>query len=363
MKNILKPSFAFVLILAIVIKSDVAAKSAASALATCTGVLLPSLFPFFVLSKYFIKSGGASSAGKLFSPIIRRLFRINGFGGTAFLLGVMSGYPIGAKTAADLFNEGLLSKDEADRLICFCNNSGLLFIIGAVGAGMFASKALGIVLYVAHIAAAVTVGIILGLSRNHCSAALPKIKTVSNGNPFTEAVEESVFSLLNVFAYVIFFAVIIDIASSLRIFSILPQKAVPLVCSVFEVTLGIKKLSTSSDALSFKLPLAAFMLGWGGFSIHMQTKGVLKNYDFRFSKYLKAKLLHGCIAAVYTWAAICFIPLDKPVFSAKINFKVPFDIPTHAYFVTVAIFIYYIIRLLRSKCNTQHSTQRQKQAR
>lgn len=353
MKRILTSSFAVIAIFALILKSDIAAKSAASSLATCANILLPSLFPFFVLSKYFIKSGGASSAGKLFSPIMRRLFKINGSGGAAFFLGVLSGYPIGAKTAADLYGEGLLTKDETDRLICFCNNSGPLFIIGAVGSGMFGSKTVGIILYGAHIAAAITVGVLLAVFADCPKYVLPQKKSSPHANPFTEAVEESVGSLINVFAYVIFFAAVLDIAASFGLFSPIRKNLVPAVCSVFEVTLGIKKLSALSEPLSFKLPLAAFMLGWGGLSIHMQTKGVLKNFDFKFKKYLKFKLLHGIIAAVYTRAAVAVLFSEKSAFSAQIKFIPSFSVPTYAYLITASISAIYIIQLLRSKCNTR----------
>ena len=82
--------------------------------------------------------------GKIFNPFMLPVFGINGNGASAFILGVLCGYPIGAKTAVDLYKNSYISKKEAENLICFSNNSGPLFIIGALGIGMLSSKSAGI---------------------------------------------------------------------------------------------------------------------------------------------------------------------------------------------------------------------------
>jgi nucleoside recognition membrane protein YjiH len=54
------------------------------------------------------------------------------FGAYAFLMGIVSGYPIGAKIVSDFKAQNLCTDIECERLLAFTNNSGPLFIIGTV---------------------------------------------------------------------------------------------------------------------------------------------------------------------------------------------------------------------------------------
>jgi hypothetical protein len=76
----------------------------------------------------------------------------------AFALGIIGGYPVGAKTAISLYQKKLCTKEEAERLLGFCNNSGPAFILGVVGVGVFSSSRIGILLYLVHIFSSITVG-------------------------------------------------------------------------------------------------------------------------------------------------------------------------------------------------------------
>lgn len=374
MKNIVKSVLSGFLIATLVIYPDTVIDSAGKALSTCLNVLFPSLFPFFVLSRIFIKSGGAVILGRLLNPVMYPIFGISGNGASAFILGIISGYPVGAKTAIDLYRQSALTKKEAENLICFCNNSGPLFIIGALGVGMLSSKEAGIFLYIIHIMSSITLGIFLRFTlpkENKRSKAL--IKPQREANIFTSAVEDSMASVINVFAYVIFFAVMMDIAETAKIFSPISRAlenlgiigiSNPLICSVFEMTTGIKKLSAEDIALSVKLILSSFMLGWSGLSIHFQTKSVLGKADFSFSKYMTAKFIQGIIAAIYAFAGLKIINFDKSVFMSD-TYVLPstHNIPSYLISTTFTIGIIYIIILLRSRHNIRYSKQMQTKAK
>ncbi len=361
MKNVFKSAVAGVMIILLIIYPDIVINSALSALSTCLNVLFPTLFPFFVLSKIFIKSGGAFMLGKFLNPLMRPLLGINGSGASAFILGVICGYPVGAKTAVDLYNQSYITKKEAENLICFCNNSGPLFIIGALGIGMLSSKSAGLFLYAVHILSAITLGIALKFM-------LPKTKTQQSPtyrntkNIFTSSVEESMVSVINVFAYVTFLGIMMDICEIahlflpaeklLAAFSINADVGNSLICSVFEITTGIKKLSATNNALSLKLILISFMLGWSGFSIHFQTKSVLGNTDLSFLKYIVAKFAQGIIAAIYAAIGCNIVSFEKSVFINS-SYKLPdiVHLPLHHFVITVLIAGVYITIQRRSDYN------------
>lgn len=60
---------------------------------------------------------------------MRPLFNVPGEGSYALLMGIVSGYPIGAKIIVNLKEKGICNKIEAERLLAFTNNSSPLFII------------------------------------------------------------------------------------------------------------------------------------------------------------------------------------------------------------------------------------------
>ena len=91
---------------------------------------------------------------------MRPLFNVPGEGSYPLIMGIVSGYPVGAKIVCDLRNKNILTKPEAERLLAFTNNSGPLFILGTIGIGLFKDTTTGIILLVTHILASLTVGII-----------------------------------------------------------------------------------------------------------------------------------------------------------------------------------------------------------
>ena len=91
---------------------------------------------------------------------MRPLFNVPGCGAFAVALGITSGYPVGAKISNELYESGECTKTEAERLLAFTNTSGPLFIISAVGNGMFGNQQIGILLLITHFLASLVIGIL-----------------------------------------------------------------------------------------------------------------------------------------------------------------------------------------------------------
>jgi sporulation integral membrane protein YlbJ len=99
-------------------------------------------------------------AGKYLGKIMKPVFNEPGESAIAIIIGTISGYPVGAKVVCSLVRENKISKEEAERLLAFCNNSGPLFILGTVGIALFGNKTIGFILLITHILASLSVGII-----------------------------------------------------------------------------------------------------------------------------------------------------------------------------------------------------------
>ena len=90
---------------------------AGEALALCGRSVVPSLFPFLVLSILLVSLGFGELLSPYLAGLMTPLFRLPGCAGSALLLGLAGGYPIGAQTAARLYQEGALTRGEAERLL------------------------------------------------------------------------------------------------------------------------------------------------------------------------------------------------------------------------------------------------------
>ena len=76
----LMSTFCFVLVLR---NSDAAVEYMGRGLTLCARTVIPSLFPFMVISELLVSSGAGEALGRLFSGIMRRVFGISGAGASA----------------------------------------------------------------------------------------------------------------------------------------------------------------------------------------------------------------------------------------------------------------------------------------
>ena len=139
----LMSTFCFILVLR---NSDAAVEYMGRGLTLCAKTVIPSLFPFMVITELLVSSGAGEALGRLFSGIMRRIFGISGAGASALFLGSMCGFPVGARTAVSLYDKGVISKSECQHLLTFTCNPSSAFLITAVGVSLYDSRALGVTL-------------------------------------------------------------------------------------------------------------------------------------------------------------------------------------------------------------------------
>mgnify|MGYP007108740537 FL=1 len=268
-------------------RSAVAAEAVRRGLTLCARSVIPALFPYFVVSGLFISLGFADGVGRRLEPLTRRLFGVGGAGASAFFLGLLGGYPVGGRTVGQLYRAGRLSKDEAERLLAFCNNAGPSFILGIVGVGCFGSLRTGFYLYLVHAFSAVLVGI---LFRKKAPVSGQKVRYSVAFEPiaaFVRAVGEAAEGMVRLCGFVVFFLVILALITDLTGLN-------------HPVLLGLAELTTGVTALEGRpgdLVWAAALLGWGGLSVHGQTAAVLSDTDLGLGRYFLGKILQAIFSA------------------------------------------------------------------
>jgi len=306
-------------------------QAASSGVALSFNVIIPSLFPFFVLSTLMVKLGLAQYFGRALEGVMRPLFNVGGVCSSAFVLGFVGGYPVGARTAVSLYESGQISQVEAERLLAFSNNSGPAFILGVVGVGIFASSRVGLLLYAAHALASVLVGILFRSwgGRRPCTG--PRIRQPIEVTRFSQAFVGSVTgafqSTLSICGFVIFFTVFIRL---LFLAGAIPAAAgvldtllsglgfdagwaSMLLIGLIELSSGVWSLREVAGQMPSAIAMAAFMLGWAGLSVHCQVLSFIGGSGLSVRSYILGKFLHGGISAALIFLLTRLIPFNTTV--------------------------------------------------
>ena len=132
---------------------DACAQALREGLALCGGPLLLSLFPFLIVSTLLIQCPAADVLGLPFCPVARLIGVRAPAAGRVLLIGSLGGFAPAASAAAGAVRSGQLTAREADALLPACVCSGPSFVILAVGQSMLGSAELGVLLFLAQVAA------------------------------------------------------------------------------------------------------------------------------------------------------------------------------------------------------------------
>lgn len=320
----------FLMLLALILFPSQSVSAAKDGVSLCLNVILPSLFPFFALSTLCVELGLIQALGRVMEKVMKPLFHVGGACAGAFLMGIIGGYPVGARTAIELYQKGQCSKEEAERLLSFCNNSGPAFILGVVGAGIFSSSAVGLWLYGAHVAASILVGLVF---RNYGKGAITTCRLEERSEPkrftacFTGSVKSAFQATLNICAFVIFFTVVIRLLFQAGVITFLArllstllgtlgvsqELAEGLLTGAIEMTSGVWSLRDMAASLGNRLCMAAFILGWAGLSIHCQVLSFIGSSGISTKTYFFGKLLHGIFSAALIFLLSRFLGWNAPV--------------------------------------------------
>lgn len=298
-------------------------------------VVLPALLPFFIVAELLVKIRLVNFLGILLEPIMRPLFRLPGCSSLVVVMGFTSGFPVGAILTRRLYDQEMLTDDEAERLMAFTNNASPLFILGAVGVGMFANPAVGYLLAIAHYLSNLLVGIVWrfrgdispslpmsGLARlqSACQTLLPVAGEAPEGpgKLLGDAIKNSLNNILAVGGFIIVFSVL---TRMLTIWGFIDCLAVMLLkilgvtglgygqiyglcMGILEMTIGAKTAiaSDSGNALPLLIVVSS-ILAFSGLSIIAQIMSIMAGTNVRWSFYLLSRFLQVIFSCIITWIA------------------------------------------------------------
>ena len=278
--------------------------------------IVPSLFPFMILSNILIKLKVTKYINRFLKPVFSVLFGVREEGSYPVLIGFLAGCPIGAKSVSQLYKNGELEKKESQYLITFCNNLSPMFLIEFIGVKCLGVKNPVLIFVIVVISAIINAFIYrtvklgkkaqgknIGNKNNIEDKKLEENKNYPVMDAVDESIADSCETILKIGGYIILFSIITSIIEYM-----IPGKYSVIGCvmaGVFEVSTGAMQLAENNilPDISFwgvdvKILLTVWFCAFGGISSVAQTYSVLSGTDLSIKKYVTAKIRQGFIAVI-----------------------------------------------------------------
>lgn len=301
-------------------------------LSICSAVIIPTLYPFMILSGMLTDSPLCTRPPRLVGVVTKRLFRLPACCGGAIMLSLFGGYPAGALAIGRLYDSGQITAAQARRMTLFCINGGPGFIVSTVGAGLLGSTRAGWLLFAAHAATSVGMGMILAHTNGaRADEVDAPPHTAVHARPIAAIVQDTCSALLTMCGFVLLASAALSVweASGLPLWlqHITGRNASvwsAAVSALTEVSCGCIALAGTGRAAPFWLSLC---LGWGGLSVQGQLAVALKtpakSDRLLTPEFWGGRLIHGLVSGGITALLFHFIPVELPTVGQNVS-TVPF---------------------------------------
>lgn len=279
--------------------------------------VLPTLLPFIIISNLIIRLQITKPLSKLLHPFFHALFGVSKGGCYPILIGFLSGIPVGAKSIADLVDNGTIQKQEGQYLLSFCNNASPMFIMSFIAIASLKQPNIRIhllgIIYISAILSAIIYFRFMPKNKQ-------ELNLVLTASEYNKAVNDSKFDItLLDLSIMDAFEVITKVGGYIILFSIPAQIILNLgskdsilkliIIGLCEITTGINQISLTNLDLSIKIVLITVLTAFGGLSGLAQTKSVISNTRLSIGTYFFVKLINMVITLVIS---ILYIKLLLP---------------------------------------------------
>ena len=252
--------------------------------------VLPLLLPFMLLSNLFVLKIRTKKTGAAYAiPVL-------------FLLGLLCGYPLGAKMASDFTKEGYIKSSTAAILLPLCNNISPMFLSGYIGhivlQDQFPFWFLLAVLYVPYVLVTSIAFLILHTINKHKQTSgyltkyIPQQPTSTQTN---DLLLQSVIQITYVGLYIMICSILFALVCAIPN---LPSDVSTVLCGILEITQGSTVLAAGTFSPACKTALILACTSFGGISAFLQTLQVTKQSGLSMIYYFVVKCICGCMTGL-----------------------------------------------------------------
>ena len=285
-QSVQKAIIAMIFLLLLIIDTVMVSEAAKDGIDLCIKVIIPSLFPFFILTTYLCDV----TAGMKF-PGLAKIFKnlkIPSGAETILLLGFLGGYPVGAQLIANAYHSKVIDQRTANCLMGYCNNAGPAFIFGII-APQFSSIWIGVILWLIHILSALFTGWLL---------PKPLETTASAHNTQPASVPTALEKSIRICSYVCGWIIVFKIIASYtqKLFAPMFSGYIMIIITgLLEISNGCLQLGMLQST-SLRFILCSVFLALGGGCVTLQTVSASKNVGL--GNYIPGKLLQAGFSLV-----------------------------------------------------------------
>lgn len=268
--------------------------------------LLPSLFPFFLISELLLEYGFIDFISFIFGKYMVNLFYLPKEASFAFFTSLLSGFPSGSKYVKDLLDKELISVEDANYLIMFTHYANPLFIVSLTGIFLLNNIKAGYVILVSHILSNLLIAFIFRKKKNIVYKK-EKLSTIINDivdnkrksfiTVLINGIWKSFKILVNMLGIIMFFLIITTLID--KIFS-LPRLPKALLSGFLEMTQGVKYISQYDMALNIKAAIISAIISFSGLSVHFQVKSIIDGSKIKYKNFLKARIIQAVLCFFIT---------------------------------------------------------------
>lgn len=285
--------------LILILDSKTALSGTAEGIELCIRTLIPSLFPFFILS--ILLTGALTGQSLRLLRPVGKLCSIPCGAESLLAIGLLGGYPVGAQNVCIAYRRGRISRKDAQRMIAFCNNAGPAFLFGII-APLFSDVNTAWLLWAIHIISAIAVGIILPGTGNAA-----ELNPTSGAISLPEALEKAIKTMSLVCGWVILFRMILAILDR-WIFWALPLPVSVMLSGLLELSNGCVRLG-SVEAEGLRFLIANILLSLGGCCVILQTLSICTGVSLHL--YFPGKILQCGISLFLGIAMQSVFPVEE----------------------------------------------------
>lgn len=274
-------------------------------------VVLPALLPFMILSSVILQMGFNDSISRVVSPVLMKVFGISQAGCYPVVIGLLSGYPLGAATVAEMVKRDRLSQTEAQYILHFCNNASPMFILQYIGIDCLGLRQPLLLLAVIYLSVWTSAAFERLLRQRgfvkHPSAPLCVRQRQSVIAILDESILHSFTVLTRVGGYIILFSILAGAWQQIRLFPV-PFRAV--LTGLLEITTGAGQIMQTPLPEQWRMILLTGCTAFGGLSSVAQSASVLDETGLSIRSYLGAKMRQAVIASGYMALLISLFGTD-----------------------------------------------------
>lgn len=303
MKKSLLGALSILCLILLLFESTLSIEGARFGLILWFQTVIPTLLPFMICSNVIVRLGAARYLVNPLKKPCRRFLHLSECGTYTLVVGLLCGYPMGAKTCGDFVSEKRMEKSEGQYLLAFCNHPSPMFIIGYLAATLLCKDKLPLILlsiYLPILPLAWLSGKCYRIKSASLTGSLPGSGTGPIGGQLDDAIANACEVILKVGVYIILYSIL---AAFLKALPWTWEIGKLLTLGAIEITTGIQAVGASPLSGSLAALLGVSIAAFGGLSGVSQTQSVIKNAELSIRHYLLWKLLHSLLSAA------CFLIL------------------------------------------------------